>query len=120
MKVAALIAEYGDSVPFDRYVAKLHAALRRLEADRDEQLSMVARLRADFPSAPPLPQMGCAGDACARLRAIQHAPSTRALPTVRAACKRRMPLDGADAQALEYALTMTERERDAARAGGAT
>ena len=26
-----------------------------------------------------------------------------------------MPLDGADAQALEHALTITERERDAAR-----
>lgn len=37
-------------------------------------------------------------------------------PRVRDACKRRMPLDGSDAQALEHALTMTERERDEARA----
>ena len=36
--------------------------------------------------------------------------------TVREACRRRMPLDGADAQALEHALTITERERDAALA----
>ena len=36
--------------------------------------------------------------------------------TVRAACAQRYPLDGADAQALEYALTMTEQERDEARA----
>lgn len=31
---------------------------------------------------------------------------------VRDACRKRMPLDGADAQALEHALTITERERD--------
>lgn len=36
--------------------------------------------------------------------------------TVREACRRRMKLDGADAQALEHALTITERERDAALA----
>lgn len=35
--------------------------------------------------------------------------------TVREACKRRIPLDGSDAQALEHALTITERERDEAR-----
>lgn len=34
--------------------------------------------------------------------------------TVRGAARDRKPLDGADAQALEGALTMTERERDAA------
>ncbi len=34
--------------------------------------------------------------------------------TVREACRRRMFLDGADAQALEHALTITERERDEA------
>ena len=33
--------------------------------------------------------------------------------TVREACRCRHPLDGADAQALEHALTITERERDA-------
>lgn len=33
---------------------------------------------------------------------------------VREGCRRRMPLDGADAQALEHALTITERERDTA------
>ena len=32
----------------------------------------------------------------------------------REACRRRMKLDGADAQALEHALTITERERDEA------
>lgn len=35
--------------------------------------------------------------------------------TVREACRRRMPLDGSDAQCLEHALEMTERERDEAR-----
>lgn len=34
--------------------------------------------------------------------------------TVRAAARKRVPLDGADAQGLEGALTLTERERDAA------
>jgi hypothetical protein len=34
--------------------------------------------------------------------------------TVREACRRQMPLDGADSQCLEHALTITERERDAA------
>lgn len=36
--------------------------------------------------------------------------------TARAAARNRRPLDGADAQALEGALSMTERERDEARA----
>ena len=40
--------------------------------------------------------------------------------TVREACRRKTPLDGADAQALEHALTMTEAERDEARALGET
>lgn len=35
--------------------------------------------------------------------------------TVREACRQRVPLDGTDAQALENALTITERERDEAR-----
>lgn len=36
--------------------------------------------------------------------------------SVREACRRRMPIDGSDAQALEGALSMTERERDEASA----
>jgi len=36
--------------------------------------------------------------------------------TVREACRKRTPLDGADAQALEHALTITEHERDRALA----
>ena len=40
--------------------------------------------------------------------------------TVREACRRRMPLDGVDAQALEHALTITERERNTARTEGET
>lgn len=45
-------------------------------------------------------------------------PVVKADPTltVREACRRRMPLDGTDAQALEHAITITERERDEARA----
>lgn len=35
--------------------------------------------------------------------------------SVREACRRRLTLDGTDAQALEHALTITERERDEAR-----
>jgi len=35
--------------------------------------------------------------------------------TVREACRRRMPLDGTDAQALEHALVQLETERDALR-----
>jgi chromosome segregation ATPase len=31
---------------------------------------------------------------------------------IREACRRRMPLDGSDAQCLEHAITITERERD--------
>lgn len=34
--------------------------------------------------------------------------------SVREACRRRRPLDGADAQALEHVLAITERERDEA------
>jgi len=36
--------------------------------------------------------------------------------TVREACRLRTPLDGTDAQCLEHALTITERERDEALA----
>jgi len=39
---------------------------------------------------------------------------TKSQLTVREACRRRMPLDGTDAQALEHALTITEQERDKA------
>ena len=39
---------------------------------------------------------------------------------VREACRRRMPLDGVDAECLEHALTITERERDTARADAAS
>lgn len=39
--------------------------------------------------------------------------------TVRQACRERRGLDGTDAQALEHALTITERERDEARATNA-
>jgi len=36
--------------------------------------------------------------------------------TVREACRRRFPLNGSDAQALEHALTITERERNTLQA----
>lgn len=36
--------------------------------------------------------------------------------TVREACRRQVPLGGTDAQALEHALWITEKERDEARA----
>lgn len=47
----------------------------------------------------------------ARLQPAPVAPETRERVTVREACRRRMPLDGADAQCLEHALTITERDR---------
>lgn len=34
--------------------------------------------------------------------------------TIREACRRRMPLDGTDAECLEYALAQAERDRDTA------
>lgn len=40
--------------------------------------------------------------------------------TVREACRRGMALDGADAKALEHALTITEGERDALRKAAAS
>lgn len=43
--------------------------------------------------------------------------SSTVVPTVREACRKRTALDGVDAQALEHALTITERERDDAYAG---
>lgn len=61
----------------------------------------------------------CAVRGCERLR-HEHAASDSskmdAAPmTVRMACRARTPLDGADAQALEHALVLTEQERDGAR-----
>lgn len=38
--------------------------------------------------------------------------NSNAFVTTRVACKQRHALDGVDAQALEHALTITERERD--------
>jgi hypothetical protein len=51
-----------------------------------------------------------------RIIAALDQPKSDPTLTVREACRRRMPIDGADAQALEHALTITERERDEARA----
>lgn len=51
-------------------------------------------------------------DRCVPQRRKARPAETERL-TVREACRRRMPLDGADAQALEHALSLTERERDA-------
>lgn len=45
----------------------------------------------------------------------EEAPALPPL-TVREACRRRTPIDGSDAQAMEGALSLTERERDDARA----
>lgn len=67
----------------------------------------------------------CKCNACERYRSIiaridaaLAEPVVKADPTltVREACRRRMPLNGTDAQALEHAITITERERDEARA----
>lgn len=45
-----------------------------------------------------------------RTERYRHDPPLAPAPTVRQACRDRHALDGADAQALEYALTLTERE----------
>jgi len=57
------------------------------------------------------------GDLCDACRLAPKRPGCNDRPlglTVREACRRRMPLGGADAQALEHALAITERERDEA------
>ena len=52
----------------------------------------------------------------AYVRSTQPAePGHPSRPYIRDACRRRLALDGPDAQALEYALTITERERDEVR-----
>lgn len=71
-----------------RRVDDLHADRRRLRAERDEARAEVERLK----------------------RPAQATESARAY------ARRRGALDGANAQALEGALTLTERERDEARA----
>ena len=48
-----------------------------------------------------------------------HAPETPDL-TVREACRKRMSLDGTDAEALEHALTQAEKERDELKRAGAS
>ena len=49
----------------------------------------------------------------ARIAELENPDMTKLLP-VRTAAKNRHPLDGADAQCMEHAITITERERDAA------
>jgi hypothetical protein len=39
--------------------------------ERDQAVALAARLRADFPPAPPLPEAGCSCSACQRLREMQ-------------------------------------------------
>ena len=47
---------------------------------------------------------------------VRGTPEKKRKPIeVREACRRRLPLDGADAQALEHAITIAEEERDALR-----
>ena len=91
-------------------------AIRFLERERDEARADADRMRADFPPAPPLAVADCECAACVRLRVMWSEPDVRRIPSVREAARRRMPLDGADAQCIEHAITITERERDEARA----
>jgi hypothetical protein len=86
------------------------------EARATQAEAELDRLRRDFPPAPPLAIAGCDCAACVRLRAMWAEPDVRTVPSVREAARRRMPLDGTDAQALEGAVTITEAERDEARA----
>jgi len=79
-------------------------------AERDTARTEVAKLREELDAAryprayiPPGDERVAALASLAKKSARQHA-------------RERGALDGADAQALEHALTMTERERDEARA----
>jgi len=61
--------------------------------------------------------------ALAREREAHEATRRRFAPdqklatmTVREACRRRQPIDASEAQAVEHCITITEQERDAARA----
>lgn len=79
------------------------AAFKLLECQRacDAKDADIAQLRADL------------AEARGKLDRLRP---TNEICSAREAARRRMRLDGADAQALEHALTITERERDEARA----
>jgi hypothetical protein len=79
-------------VPRERAVA----AVAEVTRERDEARAELARMVAEW----------------SRPREQASAANLSA----RASARRRVPLDGAEAQAMEGALSSTERERDAARA----
>lgn len=89
-----------------------------------EALERLIELVADDPEAKDTTTPLCAAVTVARaeVTAIEEAErrdADRSTPplelTVREAARQRVPLDGADAQALEGAMALTERERDEAR-----
>lgn len=87
--------------------------LEQEEISRRKALELLAYLHCGAPqdlrhALPPAPWD--------RLNWCDDTPAGAGL-TVREACRRRVPLDGADSQALEHALTITERERDDALIG---
>ena len=93
-----------------------------------EALERLIELVADAPEAKDSTTPLCVAVTVARaeVTAIEEAErrdADRSTPplelTVREAARQRVPLDGADAQALEGALALTERERDEARADAA-
>lgn len=103
----------------DDRLSAAETARAAAEARATQAEAELDRLRRDFPPAPPLAIAGCDCAACVRLRAMWAEPDVRTVPSVREAARRRMPLDGTDAQALEGAVTITEAERDEARAEAA-
>ena len=90
----------------ERTPKKVRDEARKTRA-REIDTVAVLRERRTFPAA-----VLAMCDEINRLRALQRVGALRG--NVREHCRNRKQLDGADAQALEHALTITERERDAA------
>ena len=90
-----------------RAAAQLDAAAL-LESARAEDKRRIAELEARV-----LEWVRNCGDVTAQLNGVFIPPADMKL---REACRKRCRIEGPDAQALEYAITITERERDAATA----
>lgn len=96
-------------------IDRLETELERVSTERDMwKVDQRAVVGSNFTMLARAEQAEAERDA---LKAEVERLRPTSLPvSVREACRRRMPLDGVDAQALGHALTLTERERDASRA----